>query len=213
VLADRLPFISPSGRRAASAGDLAGSRERADQADRETLPQPAACRCLVEDKMRFIADDRGINRKDGNKTVRRDGHFAFSARFGVHRCESGKSRVRLVRFLGRFKQGGADDHDHAQRLAAVSARAGRILHRLSAHRSPVPGRRPGTHVRCLRHLRARRSVCMAWHTHPLGQILIVTAGTGWVQQERGEKQEIRPGDVIWTPPGVKYWHGATPRRP
>jgi quercetin dioxygenase-like cupin family protein len=49
----------------------------------------------------------------------------------------------------------------------------------------------------------------AWHTHPLGQTLIVTAGTGWVQQEGGEKQEIRPGDVIWTPPGVKHWHGAT----
>jgi 4-carboxymuconolactone decarboxylase len=50
----------------------------------------------------------------------------------------------------------------------------------------------------------------AWHTHPLGQILIVTAGIGWVQQEGGEKQEIKPGDVIWTPPSVKHWHGATP---
>jgi quercetin dioxygenase-like cupin family protein len=49
----------------------------------------------------------------------------------------------------------------------------------------------------------------AWHTHPLGQTLIVTAGTGWVQQEGGEKHEIKPGDVIWTPPGVKHWHGAT----
>lgn len=49
----------------------------------------------------------------------------------------------------------------------------------------------------------------AWHTHPLGHILIVTAGTGWVQQEGGEKQEIRSGDVVWTPPGVKHWHGAT----
>jgi 4-carboxymuconolactone decarboxylase len=49
----------------------------------------------------------------------------------------------------------------------------------------------------------------AWHTHPLGQTLIVTAGTGWVQQEGGEKHEITPGDVIWTPPGVKHWHGAT----
>ena len=47
----------------------------------------------------------------------------------------------------------------------------------------------------------------AWHTHPLGQILIVTAGTGWVQQEGGKKQEIKPGDVIWTPPGMKHWHG------
>ena len=49
----------------------------------------------------------------------------------------------------------------------------------------------------------------AWHTHPLGQILIVTAGTGWVQQEGGERQEIKPGDVVWIPPGVKHWHGAT----
>jgi quercetin dioxygenase-like cupin family protein len=49
----------------------------------------------------------------------------------------------------------------------------------------------------------------AWHTHPLGQTLIVTARTGWVQQEGREKQEIKPGDVIWIPPGVKHWHGAT----
>jgi 4-carboxymuconolactone decarboxylase len=49
----------------------------------------------------------------------------------------------------------------------------------------------------------------AWHTHPLGQTLIVTAGTGWIQQEGGQKQEINPGDVIWIPPGVKHWHGAT----
>jgi quercetin dioxygenase-like cupin family protein len=49
----------------------------------------------------------------------------------------------------------------------------------------------------------------AWHTHPLGQHLVVTAGTSWVQQEGGERQEIRPGDVVWTPPGVKHWHGAT----
>jgi len=49
----------------------------------------------------------------------------------------------------------------------------------------------------------------AWHAHPLGQTLVVTAGTGWVQQEGGDKQEIKRGDVIWTPPGVKHWHGAT----
>jgi quercetin dioxygenase-like cupin family protein len=49
----------------------------------------------------------------------------------------------------------------------------------------------------------------AWHTHPAGQILIVTSGTGWVQEEGGEKREIQPGDVIWTPPGVKHWHGGT----
>ena len=49
----------------------------------------------------------------------------------------------------------------------------------------------------------------AWHTHPLGQILIVTAGTGWIQQWGGPKEEIREGDVIWIPPGQKHWHGAT----
>lgn len=48
-----------------------------------------------------------------------------------------------------------------------------------------------------------------WHTHPLGQTLVVTAGTGWVQREGAERQVIKPGDVIWTPPGVKHWHGAT----
>jgi quercetin dioxygenase-like cupin family protein len=49
----------------------------------------------------------------------------------------------------------------------------------------------------------------AWHTHPLGQTLIVTAGSGWVQQWGGQIQEIRPGDVVSIPPGQKHWHGAT----
>ena len=49
----------------------------------------------------------------------------------------------------------------------------------------------------------------AWHTHPLGQTLIVTAGCGWVQQEGGPIEEIHPGDVISIPPGEKHWHGAT----
>ena len=49
----------------------------------------------------------------------------------------------------------------------------------------------------------------AWHTHPLGQTLIVTAGVGWAQREDGPIEEIRPGDVIWFPPGEKHWHGAT----
>ena len=49
----------------------------------------------------------------------------------------------------------------------------------------------------------------AWHTHPLGQTLIVTTGLGWVQREGGPRQEIRPGDVVWFEPGEKHWHGAT----
>lgn len=51
----------------------------------------------------------------------------------------------------------------------------------------------------------------AWHTHPVGQHIIITTGVGWVQQEGGGIEEVRPGDVVWFPPGVKHWHGATPR--
>lgn len=49
----------------------------------------------------------------------------------------------------------------------------------------------------------------AWHTHPLGQTLIVTSGVGWAQREGGPIEEIRPGDVVWFEPGEKHWHGAT----
>ena len=48
-----------------------------------------------------------------------------------------------------------------------------------------------------------------WHTHPLGQTLVITAGCGWTQCEGAPVVEIRPGDVIWCPPGHKHWHGAT----
>lgn len=50
----------------------------------------------------------------------------------------------------------------------------------------------------------------AWHTHPLGQTLIVTSGLGRVQVWGGPVEEIRPGDVVWFPPGEKHWHGAAP---
>lgn len=49
----------------------------------------------------------------------------------------------------------------------------------------------------------------AWHSHPKGQLLIVTAGRGWIKQEGGERQEINPGDSVWIPPDVRHWHGAT----
>jgi quercetin dioxygenase-like cupin family protein len=51
----------------------------------------------------------------------------------------------------------------------------------------------------------------AWHTHPLGQTLIVTAGCGWAQREGGPVEVIRPGDVVWFSPNEKHWHGATPK--
>lgn len=49
----------------------------------------------------------------------------------------------------------------------------------------------------------------AWHTHPLGQTLIVASGVGWAQREGGPVEEIRPGDVVWFAPGEKHWHGAS----
>lgn len=49
----------------------------------------------------------------------------------------------------------------------------------------------------------------AWHTHPLGQTLIVTAGCGWAQHEGGPVEVIRPGDIVWFPPGERHWHGAS----
>jgi quercetin dioxygenase-like cupin family protein len=49
----------------------------------------------------------------------------------------------------------------------------------------------------------------AWHTHPLGQTLIVTSGCGWAQRDGGTVEEIHPGDVIWFAPGERHWHGAT----
>ena len=50
----------------------------------------------------------------------------------------------------------------------------------------------------------------AWHTHPLGQTLVVTAGCGRIQRDGGKVEEIRPGDVVWIAPGEKHWHGAAP---
>ncbi|MCB9793637.1 MAG: cupin domain-containing protein [Alphaproteobacteria bacterium] len=49
----------------------------------------------------------------------------------------------------------------------------------------------------------------AWHSHPAGQTLVVTEGSGWVQVEGEPRQDLRPGDVVWTPPGQRHWHGAT----
>ena len=49
----------------------------------------------------------------------------------------------------------------------------------------------------------------AWHTHPLGQTLLITGGCGWVQREGGPVEEVHPGDVVWFSPGERHWHGAT----
>lgn len=70
--------------------------------------------------------------------------------------------------------------------------------------APEPARMMGANVTF------EPSARTAWHTHPLGQILIVTSGCGWTQCWGGPVEEIRAGDVIWCPPGHKHWHGATP---
>ena len=50
----------------------------------------------------------------------------------------------------------------------------------------------------------------AWHTHPLGQTLVITAGLGWAQREGGAVETLHPGDIVWFAPNEKHWHGATP---
>jgi quercetin dioxygenase-like cupin family protein len=70
--------------------------------------------------------------------------------------------------------------------------------------SPEPARARGANVTFEPGART------AWHTHPLGQTLIVTSGLGWAQREGGPIEEIRPGDVVWFSPNEKHWHGARP---
>src|SRR5438874_12479882 len=73
-----------------------------------------------------------------------------------------------------------------------------------AFKSDEPGRVQGAYVTFEPGART------AWHTHPLGQTLIVTAGCGRAQRWDGSIEEIRPGDVVWFPPNEKHWHGAAP---
>ena len=70
--------------------------------------------------------------------------------------------------------------------------------------APEPGRVSGGHVTFEPGART------AWHTHPLGQTLVITSGLGWVQREGGPIEEVRPGDIVWFPAGEKHWHGASP---
>jgi quercetin dioxygenase-like cupin family protein len=77
-----------------------------------------------------------------------------------------------------------------------------------AHRSLVPTKRTRPHIGRKRNFEPGART--AWHTHPLGQTLIVTADCGQAQREGGSIEEIHPGDVVWFPRGVKHWRGATP---
>ena len=97
---------------------------------------------------------------------------------------------------------------HSRRFAAVGQRPGRLVHRDGTHRPLV--RAAGAGARAWRLVTFEPGARTAWHTHPLGQTLIVTAGCGRVQREGGPIEEIRPGDVVWFAPGEKHWHGAAP---
>ena len=102
------------------------------------------------------------------------------------------------------------DHGHQEkRLTTVRQGTGRVLHRHGAHRSAVRSRRSGARASA-RSVTFEPGARTAWHTHPLGQTLIVTAGSGRAQRWGGPIEEIRPGDVIWFAPGEKHWHGASP---
>jgi len=83
-----------------------------------------------------------------------------------------------------------------------------VVHRHGADRSAFSGTGSGAGSRRQRNFRTGAGT--AWHTHPLGQTLIVTAGCGRVQRWGGPIEEIRPGDVVWFSPDEKHWHGAAP---
>ncbi len=70
--------------------------------------------------------------------------------------------------------------------------------------SAAPARAVGAHVTFEPGART------SWHTHPLGQTLLITSGRGLVRREGGPIEEVNPGDVVWFPPGEKHWHGASP---
>jgi quercetin dioxygenase-like cupin family protein len=92
-------------------------------------------------------------------------------------------------------------------LRSYAAERQRLL-RFWCHPRTVPiNRRPASQGASVTFEPGART---AWHTHPLGQILIATAGCGWAQREGGPIEEIRPGDVVWFAPGEKHWHGASP---
>jgi len=98
--------------------------------------------------------------------------------------------------------------NQTKRFTAFRQRTGRVFYRHvrvdPLFNPPAPARAFGASVTFEPGART------AWHTHPLGQTLIVTAGGGRVQRWGGPVEEIRPGDVIWFSPGEKHWHGAAP---
>jgi quercetin dioxygenase-like cupin family protein len=102
---------------------------------------------------------------------------------------------------GLRKRGGPTGKGEAPWTLNATVRS----HRARDRRTGLPA--PSASIRCSTFEPGGRT---AWHTHPLGQTLIVMSGVGRVQRQGGPIEEIRPGDVVWFPPGEKHWHGASP---
>jgi quercetin dioxygenase-like cupin family protein len=145
----------------------------------------------------YVANREGLEGTENESTGRRT-HLAFSFRFGLiaGSDEYGES-IDVLR-----------NQDHTKRLPTVKPRACQVLHRVRTGSATVSCKRSVAPK--WREVTFEAGARSAWHTHPFGQVLIVTEGTGWIQQWGGLLEEIRKGDCIWIPAGVKHWHGASP---
>ncbi len=97
--------------------------------------------------------------------------------------------------------------NYPQWFTPVPAWLRELFFRQCTYRCALSGHRPRSGWRATVTFEPRART--AWHTHPLGQTLIVTQGRGWLQEWGGDIQEINQGDIVWIPEGVKHWHGAT----
>ena len=97
--------------------------------------------------------------------------------------------------------------DQAKRRSTLCQRPGGLVYRHGASRSPIQPAEPARVSGAL--VTFEPGARTAWHTHPLGQTLMISAGCGLVQRDGGPIEEVRPGDVVWFPAGEKHWHGAT----
>ena len=114
--------------------------------------------------------------------------------------------ARLYAVLVRIEE--CIDGDQTSGFTSVDEGIERLLHWNGSRRSAVSGARSARVSGAA--VTFEPGARTAWHTHPLGQTLVVTAGFGRVQRWDGPIEEIRPGDVVWFPPGEKHWHGASP---
>ena len=152
--------------------------------------------------------------KSLSTTVSGNGGSELHVTFPPHRPDDLRPRAHRAGGRPPVRQGstnqdaGANDGNQTSRNAAVRQRPRRLVHRHGPHRPALSGPRPG--ARRGRRVTFEPGARTAWHTHPLGQTLIVTAGCGRAQRWGGPIEEIRPGDVVWFPPGEKHWHGAAP---